>query len=661
MEILNLTSNSTPLSTSYEADADVRFIGITETTEEGIKIHSENYLKQVVDNKINNYSSIYLTDKTNASQIIELKTLQNPNSIEVFNTSISDNNSGLYLTINSLGDNYTLPCFFTEKNQKFIDPTDCIFEIILLNSLSAKIMHRNKNRVNYYLAYESGIRFINSDNDEKTVFNYVLDRKNQKISLFKTVNNHLNVLGVNNSALFYLNSSLSTFNTNHFNVNYYLRDIKPNLNTSWVSYDIRGKNSYFINDKKSIMNLKNNFLISTQYSNITGDTLHSNILNLKNQFSNKNYSYRSNYLEKSNSDIPVVDNRNYVGLFTGNRQEKGDYNITLSYEFYNTDYKFKSDKYTTFVTPKSLYPYKQININDLEWNNRGSIAGENPYTSDKIFTKRIKNGINGEYLCSWLRKQKDGTSVWLDRYYYPEKTLYASALSATFAYEYKDNINNILSKNLETHEYYDIPYLYNSLKEEEGHNPPKVSDVVYGYNYFDKRSDLVILPDTEYIYHRIGNNYTKQIIDTIKDILITDRLTLLNGKNSEIYITGEVDDVIYNFNGNSRARIENYNDINSTHQFTMCFWMQTDNWNDKIGHQIFGNLNDRGFALLDDQKITPLITIQNGKNVYVYNTDFKMIDIASLENETLLNSQTNKIKDLYRTDHLDSFYTINID
>jgi hypothetical protein len=80
-----------------------------------------------------------------------------------------------------------------------------------------------------------------------------------------------------------------------------------------------------------------------------------------------------------------------------------------------------------------------------------------------------------------------------------------------------------------------------------------------------------------------------------------------------------------------------------------------------MGHQIFGNLNDRGFALLDDQKVTPFITIQNGKNVYVYNTNFQMLDIASLENEALLNSQTNKIKDLYRTDHLDSFYTINID
>ncbi len=662
MEIINLITNSTPLSTSYEADADVKFLGETFITEEGIKIHSENYLKTISDSKINNYSSLYLTSKKKTSDIINIQSLRNTQDVEVFNTTISDNNSGLYLTISGSGISPSLSCFFSEKTEKFIDPVDRIFEIFLLDSLSAKIMHRNKNRKNYYLAYDGEMKFINVDDPEKTVFYYVLDRDNQKISLFKRVNDIINVIGLNNYTNLYLTSALSTFSTNHFNVNYYLRDINPKLNSSWVSYEPKGINSYLVNSKKSRSDLKNNFLITTQYSNITGDRLDCNILNLKNQFSNKNYSYRSDYLEKTGEDVPVVDNRNYVGLFTGNRQEKGDHSISLSYEFYNTDYKFESDKYTTFLTPKSLYPYKQININDLQWNNRGSIAGDNPYTSDKIFTKRIKTGgVKGDYLCSWLRKGKNGESVWLDRYYYPEKTSYASALSATFAFSYKDNINEILSKKLETEEYYDIPYLYNSLEEEKEHTPQTISDVVYGYNYFDKRSDLVLRPDTEYIYHRIGNNYVKQILDSIKDLLITERLDLLNGKNAEIIITGDNDDIEYNLNGNAYSKIENYNEINSTHQFTICFWLQTDDWNQKIGHQLFGNLNDRGFGLLDDQKITPLITIQNGKNVYIYNTNFEILDIASLENENELKTETNIIKDLYRTDHLDAFYTINID
>ena len=136
--------------------------------------------------------------------------------------------------------------------------------------------------------------------------------------------------------------------------------------------------------------MDNNLLISNQYTYISGDSIKCNFINLKNQNSHKNYSYRSDYMEKG-GNIPLTDMRNYVGLFTGNDQEKGDYSITLGYEFYNTDYKFNSDKYTTFKTPENLYPYKQININDLEWNNRGSIAGDTPYTSDKIFQKKNKN------------------------------------------------------------------------------------------------------------------------------------------------------------------------------------------------------------------------------------------------------------------------------
>ena len=284
MEILNLISNSTPLSTSYEADADVKFIGNTITTEEGIKVYSENYLKGVADSKINNYSSIYLTGKQKATDILEIKKLENRTAEEIFNTSISDNNSGLYLTISGLGVNSDLPYFFTEKNQKFIDPIDCIFEVTLLDSISAKIKHRNKNRSNYYLAYDGEFKFLNTDDSVNTVFNYVLDRDNQKLSLFKRINNVVNVIGLDNSTKFYLTSTLSTFNTNHFNVNYYLRDIKPKLNSSWVSYEPRGKNSYLVKSEKSRSDLENNFLITTQYSNITGDTINSNILNLKNQW-----------------------------------------------------------------------------------------------------------------------------------------------------------------------------------------------------------------------------------------------------------------------------------------------------------------------------------------------------------------------------------------
>jgi len=281
--------------------------------------------------------------------------------------------------------------------------------------------------------------------------------------------------------------------------------------------------------------------------------------------------------------------------------------------------------------------------------------------SDKIFKNKMDStSAIGEYLCSWLYKRKNGESIWLDRYYNPEKTSYANALATTFTLNYSEPINDLLKTKLLSSEYYDVLDVYNTLAEEALVTPQTPKSALYGISFFDKKSDLTILPNKEYIYHRVGNTYVKQVMDIMSEFLIQNGLTLLNGDtDTKVYITEDVDQVEYEMNGNVYALIENYSDINNTHQFTMSFWLQSNDWNERFGHQIVGNLNDKGFALLDDRKVTPLITIQNGKNVFVYNTNFEFLDVGSLQNEEL--NTTSIIKDLYRTDHLDSFYTINIE
>lgn len=660
MEILDYNSSVSALSTSYQGDTDVKFIVNVDNSEEGYTFYRENYLKNGIDRKINNYSSMYLTNTQKLTDIIELNKLKGYNSIKKFNTSFINNN-GLYLTLTSVSTNNITP-FFTKNDEKFIDPVDRIFEINLLEGSKLKITHRNKYGVLYYLSIvdATNINFSLQDNTVHTLLDYILDKNNQKLVLFKNIFDVRHLIHSNNNILV-TTDILDSFKNDYFNINYYIQELNPKLNTSWVSYNTHHKNQYDVNPLKSVNNLKNNYLINTQYSYVTGNTLSSNILVLKNQKTNKNYSYRSDYLELNNKNIPTVNNRSYTGLFTGNEQETGDYGITLNYEFYNTDYKMKGDTYTVFYTPESLYPYKQININDLQWNYKGAIAGENPYMSDKIF-KNKSDTVNfiGEYLCSWLYKRKNGESIWLDRYYIPEKTSYSDALKTTFTYNYSEPINELLKTKLLSSEYYDVPDVYNTLHEEYLVTPQTPKSALYGISFFDKRSDLVIKPNTEYIYHRIGNDYVKQVLDTMSDFLIQNGLTLLNGNtDTKVYITEDVDVVEYEMNGNAYALIENYSDINNTHEFTVSLWLQSNDWSKKNGHQIFGNLNSKGFALLDDQKITPLITIQNGKSVFVYNTNFELLDAGTLKNESI--SETAIIKDLYRTDHLDDFYTINIE
>ena len=660
MEILNLESYSIALSTSYEGDIDINFLSRKDSTEEGLTFFRERYLENIVDRKINNYSSMYLTDKKTLDNIISVDELPELKGVKVFNTSLIDNNTGLYLTLSSVSADVA-PYYFTEKYQKFVDPSDRIFEIVLVDEYEAQICHRSRYRNYYYLRYDNNSLNFVTDPDiglatNSCRFNYVLDAANNKLALFK----NSSIIQVQNNILS-LNPNINSFKENYFNVNYYIQEVYPKINTSWVSYNPIHKNIYDVNPTRSRKDLRNNYLISTQYSYITGNEIKANILTLKNQTTNKNYKYRSNYLEHINDDVPSADNRTYTGLFTGNEQEKGDYCISLAYEFYNNDYRFSSDKYTTFKTPESLYPYEQININDLKWDKMGAIAGENPYLADKIFQKIITDNIVGaEYLCSWLHKNRKGEFVWLDRFYYPIKTTYASALSTSFNYSYTDPNISLFLERLSSSEYYDVPFPYNSLEEEYSVTPQNIKSAVYGRTFYDKVSDVVIKPNSEYIYYRVGNNYVKDVIKSIEESLIQSGLTARNSNDSIIreYIVTDTDEIEYVFDNNTYSIIDNYEEINNTHEFTISFFYKSNDWTKKNGYQIIGNLNHIGFGVFEDRKITPMITIQNDNRVYVYNSDFTLLDKASLVNEN--NISTTKIKEIYRTDHMDSFYTINI-
>jgi hypothetical protein len=663
VDILNLESNSVALSTSYSEDTDIQFVSFKSNTEEGIPSCNEPYLSNVTDRNINNYSSIYLTDKQKFSDFLNFKGLQTEQQIDLlsFNTSLVDPTTNLYLTISSVSGAFDAVYFFTLKDQKFVEKTARIFEINIIDETDAKIMHRSKDRNFYYLNYnydDEKFKFSLSATPESSTFKYVLDKKDNKISLFMKSNNGLFSLKISDYSL-EMEYVTSNVTKNYFNVNYYIQKILPKLNTSWVSYDIRHKNSYDINPERSADNLLNNYIIHTQYSNLTGNEMPVNFLTLKNQKTNKNYNYRSNFLQKENENVPTVDNRTYYGLFTGNEQEKGSYAITTGYEFYNNDYRLEPDTYNIFFTPESLYPYKQININDLNWHRMGSIAAENPYLSDRIYKKTAQTGeITAQYLCSWLHKNRKGEYVWLDRYYHPDKTTFAEALQTTFNYSNIDQNVELFNTSLKTEEYYDVPFVYNTPEEELQATPQTIKSAVYGISFYDKRSDLVILPNTEYIYYRVGDEYVKSVLKTITDDMIENGLIPKNGNDSYVYVDDiDTDDVEYTFNNNCYSMLNNYKSVNDSHQYTISFWARSDDWSKKSGYQIIGNLNNKGLALLDDRKITPFITVQNKKKVYTFNTNFNSINQASLENEAEMEFMF--IKDVYKTDHLDSYSTIS--
>ena len=649
MQFRSSRASVRPLSTSYIGDAELNFIKILSRSEEGLSLFDEEYLRGCLDNKINNYSSLYLSNEKAFGEMMQLSVLKKINP-EIFSTSISILTADSFFTVKKRDDK-NLSIYSTSIFNTMVSEYDRIFDINFIDKQYCNISHRI-SKIEYYLIHNNNaFVFSTSYNDDNRNFGYVFDSELKKIILYKNINGINNIITFNNGVL----SStpvLSSYKEHAFDVNYIFQDMYPKLDTSWVSYDPKHKNSYSILNDRSIYGLKNNYLIYTQYSNVTSSNLNANILMLKNQFSNTNYSYRGDYIVNNKDfNVPSVQFRSYNKLFTGNDQELGNYGISLNYEFYNTDYIIKSDVYNTIKTPDTLYPYKKININDLNWNKSGSIAGDNPYMSDKIFANKDNLSFGKRYVCTWLYKSPDGTSVWLDRYYNPEKNDYAKALESVFDTSYSDQMYEIINKTLDHTQYYDVPDIYNTIDEEYAHTPQTVKDALYGIPIFDKISDLTIVPDKEYIYHRVGDKFVSNYIDTLSSNKIEEGIVLrnLNGsiKNSET--------LIYEFDGSTYGYFDNYTLINKSneHSFTILFSIKSDDWSKKFGYQIFGNLIDKGLALISDPKITPFILVQNNNKIYVYNTDFNLLDSSEVKSDSL---KINIIKDIYRTDHL-NFYS----
>ena len=646
MQILPVTSYVKSLSSSYLADeTNVSFLKHSLNNIEGFNFNCEEYLLSAADSSINNYSSLYLTSNNALNNFVNINNTIDSLSSAFSTTLILNAINGITSTSNILTLSTTAQSKFTftgiSNNLTVINNT--YFNVELLTPATSRIIHRLQN-VNYYLTYTNSLfQFLSTDNSSNNIFNYVLDTNNNLISFFIGLSSI--TLGPLKDKLILINNTGATqqFNgTNTFKINYYLNNLAPKINTDWVSYNTCDVNQVDVNINKSYSDLTNNYLVNTQYSNVTGDNISVNLLQLKNQYSHSNYNYRADYINSKYSN----NLRNYTGLFAGNNEELGKPNIELNYEFYNADYKFICDKYTVFITPQSLYPYTQLNINDTKWSQSGAIGGSTPYYSDKLFFKRDSDLSfkDGQYVCTWLSAgSTTSTGVWYDRYYYPAKTSFYDAIAGGVEFTSIDPIEILINNNA------------------------TLTNQLTATPFFDKKSDLVLLPNTEYIYQRVGNKYVKDVLDTLKDFYVSNGLSLLDANNAEITIDGDVDDAEYILDNNTYSLIKDYKSINNPSQFTLSFSIECDDWTKPVGHQIIGNLNDKGIALLDDRLITPLLYIQNQKYIYIYNTDFKLIDTVTLAEsdfsnitKTIISDRTTtryttayQIQSIHRTDHLD--------
>lgn len=585
--------------------------------EQGFIFNRIKALSGLVDTTINNYTSQYLTGKVYLNDIftinevpIQLKTLTTP---LIFNTLIGEENRYLYIyKFNNTSDpdiasaRVLLSSFVGFEN-------NINFELEILSDTYLRVKHNNGIKDYFLNVIENGpLTFYSYDSETVSLalerpdmFRYLLDSDGY-LMLFKNTLSGAKIVTLSGDKLTLQPYTSGGFNRNGYNiikVNYDFLNITSNFNNSWVSYNPNKSNELSLNDFKSSFNNKGQYVLTTNYNTLSNNNATLNYFTLNDFKSEKNYIKRGISTLSGSLLYPDVDFREYMSLQTGNSQEKGNDNISLTYVWYDKDIKVINGTDTYFTTPSSIYPFKKLNINDTKFAVNGAIGGRSPVIADKIFCLRgnsIEEG-NGRYLCTWLSGgNSQSVGVWVDRYYYPDLILKQDALSGFPVYEpsFFDSVDHI--------------------------NFADRADIA-ARAFFDKKSDLVIEPNTKYYYSRVGSDDLNAFIGTTAP-LASGFVGYLNSNNApQVYSSNSIE-----YNGDKYNKFEVSNAINETNSFTISFDIYVDPAK-KYGYQLLGNYTDKGFGVINDEAITPFLYFTRDNTLYVYNTDMVLINTITFD------------------------------
>ena len=248
-------------------------------------------------------------------------------------------------------------------------------------------------------------------------------------------------------------------------------------NTSFITYNENGSK---INTDKSNFHLPSNYLLHTS-SNSTKPKF--DVLNLKNIANNFDEYVSSNNLLSSSETNPIYVKslRKYTSIFSDIDSEKNEV-LALNYVYNNFNVRIPPGD-TYFITPSSLSPFTQININDTKFVDSGAFSFTQPCLSDRVYQLDDEDGVrreNATYLCTWLSGGIGKRGVWVDRYFYPDLATKEESLSSNQTY-----------------------VTYDWLVEELIRGNSSLTSSIKKKHYFDKKSDLVFEPNKRYRYERL--------------------------------------------------------------------------------------------------------------------------------------------------------------
>lgn len=432
-------------------------------------------------------------------------------------------------------------------------------------------------------------------------------------------------------------------------------EVEPDENRT--KHFASSNSSFYAN---SHVNLKNNFLIDCQYTNISGNKMFINVTPLKNQLTPQGeLAENSPHATGNDGEFCInpgakqsTDFRTYHKIFSGTNQNRGDDQLCLGYTAYTDQLTFKGDQISYFHMPHVMKPYTWMNINyrrvpdeypvnyptnlqvpiaasnskgyDYEdfvgLLRAGAIAGSSPLNSDKIFKKRAdyrfysnwgdaglpgnrgKEGDShyGTWLCAWLRMTIDEKS---ERKFGP-----------MWMDRYYDDTR------FSEHQVMDKPL--NCVEGGETGLIGRLNNIMVSHGYVDIPSELRLERGVLYAYHHLGTNNTRTIIKSFDKYMfhqdIDEYTTVLSGAEHPGVVSESDGYKQYEFSGTQFGRTKSPEPSHG--DFRISMWMHSDDWSQPFGHQILGNYTNDGIAVENNAVITPLLITKNTDNITMMNT-----------------------------------------
>ena len=572
------------------------------------------------------YNSLFLENKKNPDIVQNLTKIESP--IQTVNGNIVT----FYNSNSSLPNNPTV----------LLDTSDVIFGAndVMTFSFEENNKVSVKNKIGNVLTADyfgkNGLSFKQQiyPPAQTQLFDYFLGESS--IILFKSNTNYTNIVTKGSNNVYVLssvslakNSSLpsnaifsfisykdNTLNFNNGIANSFMAKYKVNP----ISYqNILDIDYNFSNDNLLSQNYLGLFPVENPTINNTDCSYDLQVHGLKN-YQTPEYKYTTaNPYQGMSSSI----RRQYNKIYTGTNQLKGYDNVYLGFNADTKEYRFKVGEETPFYYPSTSQRTPLSSSGLVE---DGAIAGELPFTSDRIYTyrKNYEETIPGQpqpasitkydnvWLCSWLSGSDIGSKIWLDRYYNAAYYTLDQAMTA------KAVVYN--------------PSLYP--------NKP--------FTYYVP-STTIFEPGVLYKYNRTGQNNSKNFLSYLdqdrnlpngaKLLSITNWLSSTLVDDSNYHNNGLVFfNVPENLKGNywvldgtNHAVFPSKSSLLQKSRLTLSMWLNVDDWSNIYGDQIFGNYYDSGFGLVNEGALgAPILTITNVGSAVAYNVNYKFTKLSEI-------------------------------